>query len=426
MARPDTLHLFLGDEPVGVVHDASPLAFEYAPAWLQRRPVRPVAAIPLQPGRQQSDAVQAFFENLLPEGELRDHLSAQRKASTLFSLLLEVAGDTAGAFVLLPAGQLPQPAHYESTTWAELAATLKAKSAAAIDLQGGDARISLAGAQDKASIAIFADGVPRLPRGTAPSTHILKPDIRRLAKVRESAVNEAVIMLTAARCGLPTADVFYEPLTRACVVRRFDRVARADGGLDRLIQYDLCQLAGTVSDRKYEKEGGPGLAACAAIVRRTSSQPAVDLRHLVQWVFFNLYTGNNDSHAKNLSIFEQPGAGTQLTPFYDLMCTRIYPGLSREFAFSLGGETRPGQVGREQVAALARELGMGAPFLMKTATELARVLPGALQGACDQVQPLLNPSGRVFLEKLRLWVLSNTTKTAARISPNRIEKYKEV
>lgn len=416
MARPDTLDMFFGSERVGAVRDASPLVFEYAPGWLQRAQPRPVAAIPLMSGPQRSDAVQAFFENLLPEGELRVYLSGQRKASTLFAMLLEVAGDTAGGFVLLPAGQAPQPASYEATTWAALAAVLKAKSAAAIDLQGGDARISLAGAQDKASIALFADGVPQLPRGTAPSTHILKPDIRRLAKVRESAVNETVIMRTAARCGLPTAEVFYEPLTRACVVRRFDRVAGADGGLDRLIQYDLCQLAGTVSEKKYEKEGGPSLAACVAIVRRTSSQPAVDLRHLVQWVFFNLFTGNNDSHAKNLSIYELPGTGVRLTPFYDLMCTRIYPGLSREFAFSLGGEVLPGSVGREQVAALARELGMGAPFLQKTAAELARQLPAALQGVCDELAPLLAPGGCVFLEKLRLWVVSNTVKTVTRLA----------
>ena len=135
----------------------------------------------------------------------------------------------------------------------------------------------------------------------------------------------------------------------------------------------------------------------------------------MQWVFFNLFTGNNDSHAKNLSVVERPGMGVRLTPFYDLMCTRIYPGLSREFAFSLGGEVQPGQVGREQVIALARDLGMGAPFLMKTATELASVLPGALQGACDAVEPLLHPGGCVFLDKLRLWVLANTTKTAARL-----------
>ncbi|MDP2222026.1 MAG: hypothetical protein Q8K34_17815 [Hydrogenophaga sp.] len=42
-------------------------------------------------------------ENLLPEGALRVYLSGLRKASTLFAMLLEVAGDTAGGFVLLSA-----------------------------------------------------------------------------------------------------------------------------------------------------------------------------------------------------------------------------------------------------------------------------------------------------------------------------------
>jgi len=148
-----------------------------------------------------------------------------------------------------------------------------------------------------------------LPKGTSPSTHILKPNIRRLAKVWHSAANEAIVTRAAALAGLPTAEVFYEPRTEACVVRRFDRQLRPGGKLARLVQYDLCQLAGTVSDRKYEKEGGPGLAACAELIRRYSTQPAVDLRHLVRWVFFNLYVGNNDSHAKNLSIYSVPGQG---------------------------------------------------------------------------------------------------------------------
>jgi hypothetical protein len=63
------------------------------------------------------------------------------------------------------------------------------------------------------------------------------------------------------------------------------------------VQYDLCQLAGAVSDRKHAKEGGPGLAACAELIRRYSAQPAAGPRHLLRWVFFNLYVGNNDSHA---------------------------------------------------------------------------------------------------------------------------------
>jgi serine/threonine-protein kinase HipA len=416
MARPDRLDVYYGSELVGTIHDTSPVGFEYAPAWLERRERMTVAAISLQPGRHATPAVQAFFENLLPEGELRHYLAEQRKASTLFSLLLEVAGDTAGAFVIVPGGQPPQPATYEATTWEALAAALGKTSASAIDLQGRGARISLAGAQDKTSLAIFDDGVPRFPRGTSPSTHILKPNIKRLAKVWHSAANETITMRAAARCGLPTADVFYEPLTQSCVVRRFDRLARPDGTLARLVQYDLCQLAATVSEKKYEKEGGPGLAVCAELIRRYSTQPAVDLRHFVDWIFFNLYVGNNDSHAKNLSIYNLPGTGVTLTPFYDLMCTRMYPGLSQEFAFAIGGEYKPAVMTKAQLTPLAQQLGMRPQFLVNQAADLARRLPDALDQAVEEVKSSLPHSAKIMSDRMQRFILSTTRKMAARLA----------
>jgi len=102
----------------------------------------PLSSIALKPGRWIEPQVQAFFENLLPEGEVRTYLSAQRKASTLFALLQAVAGDTAGAYVMLPQGQRPQPPRYEPTSWQALAHILKSKSAAAIQVQGENARIA--------------------------------------------------------------------------------------------------------------------------------------------------------------------------------------------------------------------------------------------------------------------------------------------
>lgn len=415
MERADRLDVYYRDELVGSIHDTSPVAFEYTPAWLERAERLTVAAIPLQPGRNDSGVVQAFFENLLPEGELRHYLAEQRKASTLFSLLLEVAGDTAGGFVIVPGGKTPQPPAYEAITWEAMAAVLGRKSASAFDLQGNDARVSLAGAQDKTSIAIFEDGLPRLPRGTSPSTHILKPNIRRLAKIWHSAANETIVMRTAAHCGLPTAEVFYEPHTESCVVRRFDRLTRPDGSLARLVQYDLCQLAGTVSEKKYEKEGGPGLATCAELIRRYSTQPAVDLRNFIAWIFFNLYVGNNDSHAKNLSIYNAPGKGVTLTPFYDLMCTRLYPGLSQDFAFAIGGEFRPAAMTGVHLSALAGQLGMRAQFLAQQAADLADKLSGAVERAVQEVRPTLPHSARILAERLQQFVLSTTKKTAARL-----------
>jgi serine/threonine-protein kinase HipA len=209
--RSDRLDVYYGSDRVGAVHDSAPLAFEYAPAWLGSSLRMSLAAIPLQAGRQATPEVQAFFENLLPEGELRDYLAAQRKASTLFSLLLEVAGDTAGAFVLVAPGQTPvppatrpRPGRPSPRSWPS------GRLQRSTSTEQG-ARISLAGAQDKTSLAIFDDGVPRLPKGTSPSTHILKPNIRRLAKVWHSAANETIVMRAAALAGLPTAEVFYEP-----------------------------------------------------------------------------------------------------------------------------------------------------------------------------------------------------------------------
>lgn len=415
MQRATALDVFYGTELIGTVHDASPLAFEYAQTWLNRTDPFPLSVMELQVGMIQSPHVQAFFENLLPEGELRIYLSEQRKVSTLFSLLLEVAGDTAGAFVMLPQGQEPEAPEYEPTTWEALAKTVQGKSAAAIQIQGENTRISLAGAQDKASIAIFDGKTPLLPKGSAPSTHILKPNIRRLAKVRESAANEAIIMLTAACCGLNTAKVFYEQLTQSCIVERFDRFTRADGTLGRLIQYDFCQIEGTGSERKYEKEGGPGVARCGQIIRQYSSRAAPDLQAFAQWIFFNIYVGNNDSHAKNLSISERPGEGIRLAPFYDMMSTRIYPGLSREFAFNIGGEVLTGNMGKAQVQGLAEQIGMGSKYLQSLALDLAAKVPDAIDKATNEILPSLTQSGKTFATKLAMDVKSKTKRAAARI-----------
>ena len=415
MPRPLSLDVFFNDELAGTVHDTSPLSFDYSKGWLGRAQPMSLAAIALSEDTQSATTVEAFFENLLPEGELRSYIAEQKKASTLFSLLLETAGDTAGSFVLLPSGMRPEPPAYRQTSWAELGTLLTQRSIAALDLHSKGARISLAGAQDKASVAIFGNGEPMLPQGTSPSTHVLKPDIKRLAKVWESAANEAIVMAAAARCGLPTAEVFYEPRTRSCVVRRFDRFEREDGHLGRLIQYDLCQLSSTASEKKYEKEGGPGLAQCAALIRKFSSQPALDLRNFLGWIFFNLYTGNNDSHAKNLSIYYTPQAGVRLTPFYDLMCTRLYPGLSQEFAFSIGGEVMPDQVGRAHVIAMARQLGMQPQFVLRTARSIAQRLPQALASAVGDLSPSFTPGAKVLGERLAHKILSTTKQTSARI-----------
>jgi serine/threonine-protein kinase HipA len=126
--------------------------------------------------------------------------------------------------------------------------------------------------------------------------------------------------------------------------------------------------------------------------------------------------GNNDSHAKNLSLCAVPDQGVLLTPFYDLMCTRLYPGLSQEFAFSIGGEFKAGSMTRQHLEALAGQLGMRPQFFLRQAAELAEKVPAALHRALQETRPALSRSARALASKLAHFVESTIRKTAARFS----------
>jgi serine/threonine-protein kinase HipA len=263
------------------------------------------------------------------------------------------------------------------------------------------------------SIALFEDSVPQLGAGTSPSTHILKPDIRRFDGIWSSALNETLIMQAASTCGLVAAPVFYEPTTRACVVERFDRFIRPDGTVGRVLQYDMCQLSSLPSGKKYEVEGGPSLKDCADLVRKYSAVPAVDLTRLISWVFFNIFTGNNDSHAKNLSIYSPQNGGTRLTPFYDLMCTRIYPGLAQNFAFNIGGTAIPGEMEKHHLVAMAGQLNLRPKFVLGIGQKLANQLAQAMGAAAENLRPVLQPKEITMTQRLLNYV-GRTTRQAAK------------
>ncbi len=92
--------------------------------------------------------------------------------------------------------------------------------------------------------------------------------------------------------------------------------------------------------------------------------------------------------------FSDRSRGLLLTPFYDLMCTRSYPDLSQEFAFSIGGEFKPGSMTRPHLQALARELGMQPQFFLRQAAGLAekRWHPSSFTSSSQQPRRRLRAS----------------------------------
>lgn len=138
----------------------------------------------------------------------------------------------------------------------------------------------------------------------------------RLCKVINPLKPSTLVMQLAAALGLGVAPAVYQPETRACLIQRYDRLPDGLGGLRRLHQLDLCQLAGKPSNVKYESDGGPTLLDCRKLLA-AAGVGGPDVKRFLQWILFNLMVGNNDSHAKNLSVLLNGDGKYVLAPFYD-------------------------------------------------------------------------------------------------------------
>ena len=343
------------------------MTFAYSHSWLGRGDAVPLASnLPLDEQWHDGEAVTTYFDNLLPEGSVRDFVARALQVSTgnVFALLERFGGDTAGALALLPQGQLPSPKpRYLPMAHEAVHKCFASSRGIPLNLAGGEARIALAGAQDKMAVFIAPTGALAIPLGDAPSSHIIKPSMDHRAYLPQTAINEALVMSLAAAIGLDVAPVRYAPDLDAVVIARYDR-QWVGSHLQRLHQNDLCQTLGIEPGRKYESEGGPTLAMCCTAVMQHSSKPALDKKRMLEWAVFNVAVGNMDSHAKNLSLLTM-GGHTRLAPFYDLVCTTVYKHLSRRFAFKIGGENRPGWMMGRHWDRLAAELEVK-PQLLRT------------------------------------------------------------
>jgi serine/threonine-protein kinase HipA len=413
------LGVFIDNVLVGTLHNTDPLSFTYTQDCLGGLVRVPFSAlIPLAPGQILTTAVTSFFENLLPEGDERTLLQARHHVATVFGMLSQVGGDTAGSVVILPEGQNPQPDDYLPVSWENIGTLVNNASAAApAVVAAADSKVSLSGAQHKLLLLLGKGGKPSLPLNASISTHILKPDIKRTdLKVFSSAINETLVMKLAHACQLPTAPVEYLPKVQSCLIERFDRERGDDGKLKRLYQADLCQLLDKPSGVKYENDGGPSFADCYRLVKNRSAVPLTDCHNLVQWLFFNLMVGNNDSHAKNLSMLNTNGK-LRLAPFYDLMCTQIYAGLSSKFAFKIGQHFEPGQINRQDVRELADSIGINSRIAFKIALDVAGRIEKNLPAVEEALLPLAlkGSSDPILLDRASKTIYSNIKKIGARL-----------
>lgn len=307
------------------------IEFRYDQEWLDQNGATPVSlSLPLRKDSYKGAPVAAVFENLLPDSDLLRKRVAEKVGASgtdAYSLLSEIGRDCVGALQFVPYDD--QSVHDtsridgEPVSDAEIESLLNNLAQTPLGLsQDQDFRISVAGAQEKTAL-LFHEGKWLKPRGTTPTTHIFKTQIGTLPgglDLSNSVENEYYCLRLLAAFGLRVnnAQIKVFGNTKALVIERFDRAWTKDGRLLRKPMEDCCQALSVPPTRKYQNEGGPGMAEILDLLKSGDS-PAADQKTFLKAQILFWLMGATDGHAKNFSIFLGPEGRFRMTPIYDVL-----------------------------------------------------------------------------------------------------------
>ncbi len=396
----ERLWVLLDGEPVADLDriDDTRLSLTYRPAVIELERGRALLSIslPVRAEPYAETALLPFFEGLLPEGNALDRVARTLRLDPgdVFGLLREIGRDCAGAVSIIPEGADLRAERTSATEWLDEDALARhvrelTTRPLAIDPTQG-IRLSLAGAQDKMVVAVAPDGRIGLPRGTTPSTHILKPgSLQREPRSGDLLLpalvgNELFCTLVAQFAGIAAVDVSIRAVDGSPVllIERYDRTRR-DDAVRRIHQEDMCQALGVRSYRKYEEQGGPGVDRFLRLIRRWSVEVALDQDELIDRIALCYLIGNADAHAKNFSLLHV-GRGIRLAPAYDLLSTHVYGHLDKRMATAINGLYDPERLRPIEWKKGLRRLGLSVDYYAERLSGLADRVEAALPRARER------------------------------------------
>jgi serine/threonine-protein kinase HipA len=333
------LNIYVDQTLVGTLGENNNIwVLDYDPAWAARDDSFDLSpALPRTTLRHLDGAtlrpVQWYFDNLLPEEELRRVAAKDaglKDQDDAFALLQYLGAESAGSLTLLPPGvPLPQDRALQPLGYPELSRRIQQLPRSSLSRQAPK-RMSVAGAQHKLLVVVKGTDLYEPVGGHTLDAH---PQARPPQREDLSSL------------GIPGA-------AHHAVGRR----SRAVGA--------SCGFAGGAGARVRHRAIRPqnGRAADAPGNRRTSSSRATAAHHrrlpvaqqvpplqalwcdgrgasrghrahrgtpwpclnaCSRWLVFNLLVANDDCHLKNLSFIVQANTIT-LAPHYDLLATGVY------------------------------------------------------------------------------------------------------
>lgn len=338
--KKNQLSVRLNGEPVGILEQTltGKMVFTYDNSATQAISI----GMPIREEPYGEISSQAYFGGLLPESEIVKKIIGKRygvSPNNNFALLKAIGYDCAGAISLHPidepiTSQHSFPLTGKIITDDELYQHIKElpKKPLFMDIEG--LRLSLAGVQDKAAVCMINKQIALAENG-CPTTHILKPATNNFEGIAE---NEYFCLKIAKRIGLPIPDIELRQIKDITflLIERYDRRIK-NNHIERIHQEDFCQVLGILTSKKYQNEGGPSFKNCFELLKNTT-QPAIDRNLLASVLIFNYLIGNMDAHGKNFSLLHHAQTNIRLAPFYDILCTRVYPSLTFKMAMKIGSQ----------------------------------------------------------------------------------------
>jgi serine/threonine-protein kinase HipA len=414
----------LAGEPVADIDQASPksgvrarggsrMRLTYRPDWLAREDAEPISpTLPLRAEPYESASLDAWFENLLPEGCVLDTaVQAHRLAPVdVFGLLLAIGANCVGAVEVRREADVPADARLDCTRAKETSGCSEGGRSAGrasrrmvpplqaqcfVDVRLADIRplvlstlvhTVLPGMQRKVAVAIESarHGALAVP---GPGRYILKPQ----SSLPNLPENEFAALRVASAAGVEVVISALATLadgTLGHVVERFDR---PDAG-GKLRLEDFCQLAGRRPCEKYDGSG----EVCADLIRRYASEPLVDQARLFRRLLVAWWTGNSHLHLKNLALLTGADGVARLSPAYDLQCTALAGG---DGALALPVNGKRQDLRREDWMKFADYCGLRRAATERVLREVVGAVPTALRAIEDS--PLPDAARRSYAELVR-------------------------
>ena len=406
------LEVTINEHAVGHLREQNDLwEFEYAADWIGSP-----QSFDLSPALARADRrhvngashrpVQWYFDNLLPEEEMRAVLANEANIAQedAFGLLAYYGSESAGSLVLRdPDHPISTERGLKPLPLAELSRRIHNLPRISLT-RDAPKQMSAAGAQPKLLIVLLEGELFEPLPGTA-STHLLKPNHLNEA-YPASVMNEYFTMRLAAAVRLPVPKVtrLYVPQP-VYIVERFDREpALASGAfaspvdtwpdIHRRHIIDTCQLLNKSRAFKYT---GARLDSMTRAIEFCRSKAAARLQ-LYQWLVFNVLIGNGDNHLKNISFLVDP-AGINLAPAYDLLSTAVYD--TKAFAnerahwpksilpFTVGTAPTFANLTREHLLVAGQTLGLATTTAQRELNRLVKVIPEEAAKLIESIQSRL-------------------------------------